>query len=198
MTRDLIISLIHEQLQIPDDMVSFIADVVGVLLGAFLGYLLGLRQQRKIDSERDIKRKQELKEALKDELDYLQKEVSKQPEPSSELFEPLGFDVVILDLPTFASIVNSGQLLLLDSEVVRSLRELNTRIHEHNTAQAVLVGVVGFSDSAGLTSQLEESRKIALEKGEQPNSRFVGLLKVVMTKRKSIAQMCQDLSPKLS
>ncbi|HYB04383.1 MAG TPA: hypothetical protein VED17_07970, partial [Nitrososphaerales archaeon] len=104
---------------ISDDLASFAADVVGVLLGAFLGYLLGLRQQRKIDEERDSKRRNELREALRAELVYMEKEVARKSETSSELFSPLLFNMVYLDMPTFTSIVNSGQLLLLDSELVQ-------------------------------------------------------------------------------
>ena len=184
-------------MQISDEVLSFSADVVGVLLGAFLGYLLGLRQQRKIDYERDAKRKQELKVALKDELEYLAKEVTRQSEATLEFFRSFGFDTVFLDMPTFTSIVNSGQLLLLDSEVVHSLRELNTQIHEHNISQTVLEAFIGVSNSSRLVAPTEEFKKIVLDPVEHSSSRITELLKLVMDKRKIIAQECEDLIQKL-
>jgi hypothetical protein len=111
---------------ISDYIISFVADLIGVLLGVWLGYLLGLRQQRTIDSEKDSRRRVELGEALRNELAYVSKEVGRRSEGSSGFFNDLAFTTVYLDLPTFTSIVNSGQLLLLDQVLIRSLRELNT------------------------------------------------------------------------
>ena len=173
-----------------EDAISFVADVLGVLLGAFLGYLLGLRQQRKIDNERDQKKKRELIEALKVELDYIVAEVTQKPVKGSELFGQLNFDVIILDLPMFTSIVNSGQLLLLDSRTVAALRELNTEIHEHNTAQAIFLGVAG-SNSDRLNA-IEENRDA------EAKGRLGVLLRVILTKRDGIAEKARKLSQDLS
>jgi len=168
-----------------EDAISFVANVVGVLLGAFLGYLLGLRQQRQIDSERDQKKKRELIEALKVELGYIVTNVAQKPVGSSELFDQFDFDVIILELPTFTSIVNSGQLLLLDPSTVTALRELNTEIHEHNTAQTI------FLAAAAATS--DRVNTIPEAKG-----RLGVLLKVILSKREGIAEkariLIQDIS----
>lgn len=181
---------------ISDDVISFIANVVGVLIGAFLGYLLGLRQQRILDNERDEKTRKDLITALKDELTYLVTEVTKKPTLSSELFGSLNFDVVFLDLPTFTSIVNSGQLLLLNLDIVRGLRDLNTQVHEHNFAQGVFVGIAGSrtlseSDSAQLNAALQSP-------DTETRSRVGQLAKVVIGKRQSIALKAQELIQKLS
>jgi hypothetical protein len=167
-------------LAISDYVISFLADVVGVLLGASLGYLLGLRQQRKIDTERREETKRELKDALKDELVYVQKEVRDEPKSPSEVFGDLAFSPVFLDLPTFTSIVNSGQLLLLDVGIVRSLRELNKEIHEHNIAQTTFLAVIAS------TSQ------------EKPSGRMASVLKVILSRRETIVQQTEKLIQKLS
>jgi hypothetical protein len=178
------------KLAFSDDAISFVANVVGVLLGAFLGYLLGLRQQRQIDNERDQKKKRELVEALKVELNYIVTEVTQKPLTSSGLFDQLNFDVIFLDLPTFTSIVNSGQLLLLNSSTVAALRELKTRIHEHNTAQAIFLGVSGFN-SDRLTTTVE-NRDPAVK------GRVGELLKVILAKRDDIAERARKLIQDIS
>ena len=175
---------------ISDYVISFSADVIGVLLGASLGYLLGLRQQRKIDSERREDTKRELKNALKDELVYVQKEVRDEPKSPSEIFGELAFSPVFLDLPTFTSIVNSGQLLLLDAGLVRSLRELNKEIHEHNIAQTTFMAVG--------TSLLEGFKKTPAGAGDKPNGRIDSLLKVALTRRATIIQQSEKLIKELS
>ena len=174
---------------ISDYVISFLADVIGVLIGALVGYLLGLRQQRKIDSERREETKRELKEALKDELVYVQKEVRDAPKSPSEIFG-LVFNPVFLDLPTFTSIVNSGQLLLLDAWLVRSLRELNKDIHEHNIAQTTFLAVG--------TSLLEGFKRTSEGADEKPSGRIGSLLKVVLTRRESIIQQTEKLIKELS
>ena len=175
---------------IPDYIISFSADVIGVLLGASLGYLLGLRQQRKIDGEKREETKRELKGALKDELVYVQKEVRDEPKSPSEIFGELAFSPIFLDLPTFTSIVNSGQLLLLDAGLVRSLRELNKEIHEHNIAQATFMAVG--------TSLLEGFKKTDEGADEKPSGRIASVLKVVLTRRETIVQQTEKLIQKLS
>ena len=105
---------------VSDDLVLFVADVIGVLLGAWLGYLFGVRQQRRIEAEKEAARRIELIEALKDEVAYVSREVRTHPKSSSERVVELDFSTVYLDLPTYTSIVNSGQLLLLDSKLVHS------------------------------------------------------------------------------
>ena len=174
---------------ISDYVISFLADVIGVLLGASLGYWLGLRQQRKIDSEKREEMKRELKGALKDELVYVQKEVRDEPKSPSEIFG-LAFSPVFLDLPTFTSIVISGQLLLLDAGLVRSLRELNKEIHEHNIAQTAFLAVG--------TSLLEGFKRTGEGAGEKPSGRIASVLKVVLTRRETIIQQTEKLIQKLS
>lgn len=188
---------IHLLLPISDDIISFAADVVGVLLGAFLGYLLGLRQQRKIDEERDERKRIELKDALRTELVYIEKEVTNEPETWSELFNPVRFNIVFLDMPTFTSIVNSGQLLLLDSELVKSLSELNSEVHEHKVAQTIFASVGGSQSPAELGSHLKEFEKIIDDPSQQTNDRLAVLLKVVVAKRKIISHHARELIQKL-
>ena len=173
------------------------ADVVGVLLGAFLGYLLGLRQQRKIDEERDSKRRNELREALRAELVYTEKEVAKKSEMSSELFSPLLFNTVYLDMPTFTSIVNSGQLLLLESELVQLLRKLSSEVHEHNIAQSIFAGVSATQNPTELSSHMQEFAKVLEDPTQQTDDRLAVLLKVVVAKRKRISQQARELIQKL-
>ena len=175
---------------ISDYVISFLADVIGVLLGASLGYLLGLRQQRKIDTERREETKRELKDALKDELAYVQKEVRDEPKSPSEIFGELAFSPVFLDLPTFTSIVNSGQLLLLDAGLIRSLRELNKEIHEHNIAQTTFMAVG--------TSLLEGFKRTHEGADEKPSGRMVSVLKVILSRRETIVQQTEKLIQKLS
>jgi hypothetical protein len=177
-------------LAISDYVISFLADVVGVLIGASLGYLLGLRQQRKIDTERREETKRELKDALKDELAYVQKEVRDEPKSPSEIFGELAFSPVFLDLPTFTSIVNSGQLLLLDAGLIRSLRELNKEIHEHNIAQTTFMAVG--------TSLLEGFKRTHEGTDEKPSGRIASVLKVVLSRRETIVQQTEELIQKLS
>jgi len=174
---------------ISDYVISFLADAVGVLIGASLGYLLGLRQQRKIDSEKREETKRELKDALKDELIYVQKEVRDAPKSPSEIFGH-AFNPVFLDLPTFTSIVNSGQLLLLDAWLVRSLRELNKEIHEHNIAQTTFLAVG--------TSLLEGFKRTSEGADEKPSGRIGSLLNVVLTRRETIVQQTEKLVQELS
>jgi len=133
--------------------------------------------------------KRELKGALKDELVYVQKEVRDEPKSPSEIFG-LAFSPVFLDLPTFTSIVNSGQLLILEAELVRSLRELNKEIHEHNIAQTTFFAVG--------TSLLEGFKKTPAGAGDKPNGRIDSLLKVVLTRRATIIQQSEKLIKELS
>jgi hypothetical protein len=185
-------------LSIADDAVSFAANVVGVLLGALLGYLLGLRQQRKIDIERDVKRKNELVEALKAELRYLVGEITGTSAETSGFFGSVPFNFVSLDLPTFTSIVNSGQLLLLDPDTIRLLRELNTEMHEHNIAQAIFVGVGGSQNSTEISKNSDELKSLLENPQLEATSQFGGLLKVIMKKRKTIAEKAEELIRQLS
>jgi len=181
-----------------------IAELVGALLGVFLGYLLGFRQQRKLESQKDQKTRKELMQALKAELLYLIGEVTRKASgPSDFLFGSLNFDTIFLDLPTFTSIVNSGQLLLLELNIVHSLRELNGEVHEHNIAQGVFAGVVGsagrLSINAQLNTQETEELKMILQNPEmEATSRLGGLLKLIVKKRKNIAQKAQELIGDLS
>ena len=179
------------------------AELVGALLGVFLGYLLGFKQQRKLESEKDQKTRKELMQALKAELLYLVEVTGKSSGPSDFLFGSLNFDTIFLDLPTFTSIVNSGQLLLLESNIVHSLRELNGEVHEHNIAQAVFAGVVGSAGRLSINAQLntqetEELRMILQNPEMETTSRLGGLLKLIVKKRKTIAQKAQELIDDLS
>jgi len=190
-------------LAISDVFLDPIAELVGALLGVFLGYLLGFRQQRKLESEKVRKTRKELMQALRAELLYLVGEVTKSSGPSEFLFGSLNFDTIFLDLPTFTSIVNSGQLLLLELNIVHSLRELNGEVHEHNIAQAVFAGVVGsagrLSINAQLNTQETEELKMILQNPEiEATSRLGGLLKLIVKKRKNIAQKAQELVDDLS
>lgn len=184
---------------VSDEIISFVADVVGVLLGALLGYLLGLRQERKIDQEKEDRKRIELKAALRAEIGDMVKELAKEPEVSSELFGHIKFDVVLtLDMPTFTSIVNSGQLLLLDSKLVRLLRQLNSEVHEHNTVQSIFAGVVGTQSPEEMNSHVKEIEKVLEDPSQQTNDRLAGVLKVVAAKRKAIAQQAKVLIQNLS
>ena len=180
-----------------------IAELVGALLGVFLGYLLGFRQQRKLESQKDQKTRKELMQALKAELLYLIREVTRKAS-SDFLFGSLNFDTIFLDLPTFTSIVNSGQLLLLELNIVRSLRELNGEVHEHNIAQAVFAGVVGSAGRLSINTQelnaqeIEELKMILQNPEMEATSRLGGLLKLIVKKRKNIAQKAQELIDDLS
>jgi hypothetical protein len=192
------------RLAIPDVFLDPIAELVGALLGVFLGYLLGFKQQRKLESEKVRKTRKELMQALKAELLYLVGEVTKSSGPSEFLFGSLNFDTIFLDLPTFTSIVNSGQLLLLELNIVHSLRELNGEVHEHNIAQAVFAGVVGSAgrlsiNTQELNAQETEELKMILQNPEmEATSRLGGLLKLIVKKRKNIAQKAQELIDDLS
>jgi hypothetical protein len=189
-----------------------IAELVGALLGVFLGYLLGFRQQRKIDSEKDQKKRKELMQALKEELLYLVGEVTRKSSGPSGFFGSLNFDMIFLDLPTFTSIVNSGQLLLLELNIVRSLRELNREVHDHNIAQGVFAGVVASAEgiariprnlispsSSEVAGSNTQELKMILQNPEmEATSRLGGLLKLIVKKRKNIAQKAQELIGDLS
>jgi len=191
-------------LAISEVLIDPIAELVGALVGVFLGYLLGFRQQRKLESERAQKERKELVQALKAELLYLVDEVTtKSSGPSDFLFGSLNFDTIFLDLPTFTSIVNSGQLLLLELNIVHSLRELNGAVHEHNIAQGVFAGVVGsagrLSINAQLNTQETEELKMILHNPEmKATTQLGGLLKLIVKKRKTIAQKAQELVGDLS
>ena len=181
-----------------DDFISFAADVIGVLLGALLGYLLGLRQQRKIDQEKDDRKRAELKAALRAEIGDIQKELDKEPLVYSELFKSIRFDLVFLDMPTFTSVVNSGQLLLLDPELIRSLRELNNEVHEHNTAQSIFAGVSGTQSPEEMSPHMKEFERVLDDPSQQTNDRLAGLLKVVVEKRKTISRQARLLIDSLT
>ena len=188
---------------ISDVFLDPVAELVGALLGVFLGYLLGFRQQRKLESEKVRKTRKELMQALKAELLYLVGEVTKSSGPSEFLFGSLNFDTIFLDLPTFTSIVNSGQLLLLELNIVHSLRELNGEVHEHNIAQAVFAGVVGSAGRLSINTQLNTQEtgelKMILQNPEmETTSRLGSLLKLIVKKRKTIAQKAQQLIGSLS
>jgi hypothetical protein len=182
-----------------------IAELVGALLGVFLGYLLGFRQQRKLESEKDQKTRKELMQALKAELLYLVGDVTRKSSgPSDFLFGSLNFDTIFLDLPTFTSIVNSGQLLLLELNIVHSLRELNGEVHEHNIAQGVFAGVVGSAGRPSIniqelnTQETQELKMILQNPEMKATSPLGGLLKLIVKKRKNIAQKAQELIDDLS
>jgi len=185
-------------LAISDDIISFAADVVGVLLGALMGYLLGLRQERKIDREKEDRKRTELKTALRAEIGDIEKELAKEAEPSTELFKSIRFDLAFLDMPTFTSIVNSGQLLLLDSELIRLLREFNGSIHEHNTAQSIFAGVIGTQSPEEMSSHMKEIEKVTDDPSQQTNDRLAGVLKVVLAQRKTISRQAKVLIQNLS
>ena len=190
---------------IPEALYDPIAELVGALLGVFLGYLLGFKQQRKLENEKDQKTRKELIQALKAELLYLVGEVTRKSSgPSDFLFGSLNFDTIFLDLPTFTSIVNSGQLLLLESNIVHSFRELNSEVHEHNIAQAVFAGVVGSAGRLSINTQelnnqeAEELKMILQNPDTKATGQLGGLLKLIVKKRKNIAQKAQDLIDHLS
>jgi ElaB/YqjD/DUF883 family membrane-anchored ribosome-binding protein len=186
-------------LAISEVLLDPIAELVGALLGVFLGYLLGFRQQRKLESERNQKERKELMQALKAELLYLVGEVTRKSSSPSAFFGSLNFDTIFLDLPTFTSIVNSGQLLLLDSNIVHSLRELNGEVHEHNIAQSVFAGVVASADSSEAAGSNTQELKMILQNPQmEATSRLGGLLKLIVKKRKNIAQKAQELIGDLS
>jgi hypothetical protein len=93
---------------------------------------------------------------------------------------------------------------LLELNIVQSLRELNGEVHEHNIAQAVFAGVVGSAgrlsiNTQELNAQETEELKMILQNPEmEATSRLGGLLKLIVKKRKTIAQKAQDLIGDLS
>ncbi len=164
-----------------------------------MGYLLGLRQQRKIDTEKNDKIRLGVIEALKAELNYIVKEVMRKSPGNLGLFGPLDFNFVSLEVPTFTSIVNSGQLVLLDLDIVRGLREISSEIHEHNILQGIFAGEAGplSSRESGLPDP--EALKAVLENPDaMVEGRLVPLLKVVISKRNNIAHKSQEMLRKLS
>ena len=184
---------------ISEVLVDPIAELVGALLGVFLGYLLGFRQQRKLESEKDQKERKELMQALKAELLYLVREVTRKSSGPSAFFGSLNFDTIFLDLPTYTSIVNSGQLLLLELNIVHSLRELNREVHDHNIAQTVFAGVVASADSSEVAGSNTQELKMILQNPQmEATSRLGGLLKLIVKRRKNIAQKAQELIGDLS
>jgi hypothetical protein len=181
-----------------DDLLEFVATLVGVLIGAYLGYVLGLRQHRRTDQERDEATRVELIAALKDEVAYVSSEVKTRPKSSSERIVQLDFSTVYLEMPTYDSIVNSGQLLLLDSKIVHSLRELNTQVHLHTTVQTVFLALTEVMTPAEFASHAEECRKVLVDPGCKTDDRLASLLKVVVGKREVIARDAKALSDELS
>ena len=181
-----------------DYVVEAVADLVGVLIGAWLGYLFGLREHRRTDAERDKATQAELVEALKDEGDYVSREVRTHPKSSSDRIVELDFSTVYLDLPTYTSIVNSGQLLLLDSKLIHSLRELNTQIHLHTTVQTVFLALTEVMSPTEFASHTEECRKVLADPEYKTDDRLATLLKVVVGKREAIAREAGALTHELS
>jgi len=181
-----------------DDFLEFVATLIGVLLGAYLGYWLGLRQHRKTDQERDEATRVELRKALKDEMDFVSREVRTQPKSSSDRIVELDFSTVYLELPTYESIVNSGQLLLLDSKTVHSLRELNTQVHLHTTVQTVFLALTEVMSPSEFASHREECRKVLADPEYKTEDRLATLLKVVAGKRDVIAREARALAQELS
>ena len=85
-----------------------------------------------------------------------------------------------------------------------TLRELNGEAHEHNIAQAVFAGVVGSAGRLSINTQeldtheTEELKKILQNPEMEATSRLGGLLKLIVKKRKNIAQKAQELIGDLS
>jgi hypothetical protein len=181
-----------------DDLLEFVATLIGVLLGAYLGYWLGLKQHRKTDQERDKATRVELGKALKDEMEYVSREVRTHPKSSSDRIVQLDFSTVYLELPTYESIVNSGQLLLLDSKTVHSLRELNTQVHLHTTVQTVFLALTEVMTPTEFASHAEECRKVLADPECKTDDRLATLLKVVIGKREVIAREARTLAEGLS
>jgi len=181
-----------------DDLVLFVADVIGVLLGAWLGYLFGLRQQRRIEAEKQKARRTELIEALKDEVAYVSREVKTHPKSSSDRIVELEFSTVYLEMSTYTSIINSGELLLLDSKLIHSLRELNTQVHLHTTVQTVFLSLTEIMSPTEFASHAEECRKVLADPEFKTDDRLAALLRVVIGKREIIAREAKALTDELS
>ena len=181
-----------------DYIVEAAADLVGVLIGAWLGYLFGLRAHRRTDADRDKATRAELIEALKDEMAYVSREVRTHPKSSSDRFVELDFSTVYLELPTYESIVNSGQLTMLDSKIIHSLRELNTQVHLHTTVQTVFLALTEVMTTTDFSSHAEACRKVLADPESKTDDRLATLLKVVVGKREVIARESNALSELLS
>jgi len=187
-----------EPVALTDYLVEAAADLVGVLIGAWLGYLFGLREHRRTDAERQEATRVELVEALKDEVTYVSREVRTHPTSSSERIVQLDFSTVYLELPTYESIVNSGQLLLLDSKLIHSLRELNTQVHLHTTVQTVFLALTEVMSPTEFASHTEECRKVLADPEYKTDDRLATLLRVVVGKREVIAREAEALTHELS
>jgi len=181
-----------------DYLIEAIADLVGVLIGAWLGYLFGLREHRRTDAERQEATRVELMEALEDEMAYVSREVRTHPKSSSDRFVALDFGTVYLELPTYESIVNSGQLLLLDSKLIHSLRELNTQVHLHTTVQTVFLALTEVMSPTEFASHTEECKKVLADPEGATDDRLATLLRVVVGKREVIAREAKALTDELS
>lgn len=181
-----------------DDLLSFAADIVGVLLGAFLGYLLGLRQGRKIEAEKEYQRRIELKRALKDEMAYVLREVRTHPKSSSQRVVELDFSTVYLEMPTYESIINSGELLLLDPGLIHSLRELNTQVHLHTTLQTVFLSLSEIMSPTEFASHSGECKKVLADPEYKTSDRLATLLGVIVGKREAIARGAEALARELA
>ncbi|HYB77549.1 MAG TPA: hypothetical protein VEE83_02560 [Thermoplasmata archaeon] len=181
-----------------DYLVEFAADVLGVLIGAWLGYLLGLRQQRKIEAEKQEARRIELIGALKDEMAYLSREVTMHPKSPSGRIVELDFSTVYLAMSTYESIVNSGELLLLDPRLIHSLRELNTQVHLHTTLQTVFLSLTEILSPTEFASHAEMCRKALADPEFSTDDRLATLLRVVIGKRELIAREARELTDVLS
>ena len=181
-----------------DDLVLFVADVIGVLLGAWLGYLFGLRQQRRIEAEKENARRLELLEALKDEMTYLAREVKTHPKSSSDRIVELDFSTVYLEMSTYTSIINSGELLLLDSKLIHALRELNTQVHLHTTVQTVFLSLTEIMNPAEFASHTETCRKVLADPEFKTDDRLASLLRVVVGKREMIAREAKAIADDLA
>ena len=135
---------------------------------------------------------------MRAEIGDIEKELAEEPLRWSELFKSIRFDLVFLDMPTFTSIVNSGQLLLLDPELIKSLRELNNEVHEHNTAQSIFAGVTGTQTLEQLNSHMKEFQEVLDDPSQQTDDRLAAVLKTVLAKRKIISQRAGALVDNLS
>ena len=103
-----------------------------------------------------------------------------------------------LDLPAYTSIVNSGQLLLFDSNLTHSLTELNTQVHAHNTVQTVFVSVSESLSPEEFKSHAEECRKVLTEPKFKTSDRLAGTLGVIVSKREVVAREAKALVDEFS
>jgi len=101
-------------------------------------------------------------------------------------------------MSTYSSIINSGELLLLDSKLIRSLRELNTQVHLHTTVQTVFLSLTEIMNPSEFASHAEMCRKVLADPEFKTDDRLATLLRVIIGKREVIAREARAITDELT